>query len=115
MRNLVKLHFQNRHGLLFIKQWKRFQQFVAGITLAGTVANDLECLIKVIEDNGESLQQVDSLFKLPQIEFKPPAQSRQTEFQEFLQDLHQAQASGDHRTGVIGNQAGGVVAEILLK
>ncbi len=80
-RNAVQCEFEDGIRLSFIQR-ERLHQLLGGVLLAGAFANEFESLVESVEDDGESLQDVNPLLKLRKLILIPAANRLQTESRE---------------------------------
>ena len=100
LRDAIELQFQDRHRLRFVER-EDVHQLVGGIALAGAVADDLQRLVEVVEDQRETFEDVNAVLKLPQLELEAPSDRLQAKGQEMPQHFGQSHPCRDQGTVLV--------------
>ncbi len=112
--DLVELGVENRIDLDFI-ELERGHQLLGGIRLALALTDDADGAIEGVEDDLETLKDVNPLAKLLQLELEALAHRRQTKVEEIAQYFLEPEPARLRLAVGIGHQASQVDREVFLQ
>ncbi len=92
----VELGLEHRVGLELGELEPR-DQLGGRVGLAVAVANDLDRLVEILEDDREAFEDVDSLEQVLELELKPAGDDLQPEIEELLEDRLQVEPGRERR------------------
>ena len=84
-RQLVQLEFEDGVGLLLVET-EALDELASGVRLALRFANDPDCLVERIEDDGETFEEVNAPLELGQLIFEAPGNDFLAKIEELAQE-----------------------------
>ena len=110
----VEHHFENRVGLDLIER-EGLEQFLGGVGFSAARADQLQGLVESIEEDLETLENVDAFSELFELEFEASPHGVEAKRVEVVEHFAESESAWHQRIALVGHECGGVVGDVLFQ